>query len=317
MGRWVDDPAASSMVHTLTLCLLRLTCEPAFAELVNKPCAQVLPDRAPCAAESSSGCVGDLLVGVVGAVVLRPSDPMLSLYPGALAVFSNIAPHVKAWTYTSSNKLFRMVGALAAPPVLFGTPSGPELLHSILEALVTALQFTHGSNARLLHGLALNTPLLRSLQTIPMPQPMAEGGREGSAGGSAGDGGGGCAPCTHASANGYLAGPEAWMTAEWMAEWQARLPVAPLLRVAEVIASKVSMSKVARRSCSSLTRSLPHSLTGEHEPAGLADCARGHRVDVSRRLAPASAADCTAPLPTQRALERMDDSGHLGHHLLA
>jgi len=126
------------------------------------------------------------------------------------------------------------------------------MLQTILEALVTALQFTHGSNARLLHGLAVNAPLLRSLQTIPMPQaspmpqPMpqfaAGGGRDGSTGRSAATGGGGGGG---GSENGYLAGPEVWMTAEWMAGWQAGLPVAPLLRVAEVIGSKVSVGQLA------------------------------------------------------------------------
>ena len=89
---WVDDAAGASMVHLLTLCFLRLTGEAAFAELVNKTCAHVLPDKQPFAAESSTGCVGDLLVGVVGAVVLRPTEPMLSILPGTLAILSNIAP---------------------------------------------------------------------------------------------------------------------------------------------------------------------------------------------------------------------------------
>jgi len=209
---WVHDPSSLSMVHLTLLCLLRLSTEADFGGCANQPCPRALPGRRPLAAEASSGHLGDLLVGCAAAVVLAPpSTALTTIYPAALAILNNIAPHVKQWSASSASSLLAMLSSLAAPATLFATPAAPEPMLALLEALSTSLQYTHASNTTLLHRVLLHAPLLRALPTA-------------------------CPPADFAGADGFV------VTDEWLQSWQQRLPLRCLFAVLDAVGPKVTRS---------------------------------------------------------------------------
>ena len=240
---WAHEPASLSMAHLALLCLLRLSGELDFGGKVNQPCPRALPTRRPYAAVSSAGHLGDLLVGCAAAVVMTPpSLPLQTVYPAALALLANVAPHVKQWSAASAANLLAMLSALASPARLFASAAAPEHLIALLEVLTTSLQYTHASNTTLLHALLLHAPLLRSLMTISPPAPTAVAPAAEPSGTAAGDADADAAgspppppppppppvPTTEGAAAFVV-------TDEWLASWRRRLPLRSILSVLDYI----------------------------------------------------------------------------------
>ena len=64
-------------MHLGLLCILQLSGERPFAAVCNQACPQPLPERIHhSAADASAGCLGDLLVGTVAALVLPPTEAL-------------------------------------------------------------------------------------------------------------------------------------------------------------------------------------------------------------------------------------------------
>ena len=228
---WGGDLACASAVHLCILSMLTLSAEPEFASTVNQPCPRGIP-LTGIAAAASAGSVGDLILGAVAYLILPQPDgvaePRLrSVYPGALALLANIAPHVKQWASQCVGLLPRMLAALAAPPVLLADAGGAEHLIALLEAISLSLQYTHHSNYSLLHVLLLNAPLLQSIPDLALETAHPSEGVPDAFNGS-----------------GSENEPPFEPTAEWAASVRARLPMKPILAALATLSPRVKREQL-------------------------------------------------------------------------
>ena len=94
-------------------------------------------------------------------VILSEHERLECVYPAALALLSNLAPHARQYSYTSANLMLRMLSTLAAPAFILAGPKRPEHLIALVEVLSASLLYQHQSNIAMLQLLLLNAPVLK------------------------------------------------------------------------------------------------------------------------------------------------------------
>ncbi|CAH0521849.1 unnamed protein product [Peronospora belbahrii] len=215
-----QEPAKVGMIHICTFIMLLLSGERDFGVNLNKPFNNHLPLDLP----PFSGNHADLLIVCLHKIIVSGYEKLNSVYNCFLTIICNITPYCKRLNMVSAVRLLRLFKLFAQPRYLFDNEANHHLVFFLLEAFDNIIQYQYEGNQQVVYAMIQNKNVFYQLNDLRLPpiRASSEGKKPVEKD----------TDCTEeGKEQDRAADGEFVPTAEWLAAWKKKLPLATSLRL--------------------------------------------------------------------------------------